>query len=106
MSMTQERALVERSYRMMATEISIHVAVEPGDESRAEAQIEACAAWLREVDTALTRFDPTSELCALNAASGHWHPVSERLFTAVELSLAAAEASGGLFDPTVLPVLE
>lgn len=104
--MSNERVLVERSYRIMATEVSIHVAVESGDEQQAEAAIEACATWLREVDTRLTRFASESELCALNAASGSWYPLSEILFRVVELGVAAAEASGGLFDPTILPVLE
>lgn len=104
--MSSDRLFVKRSYRIMATEVGIHVAVESGGEQRAEAAIEACAMWLREVEARLTRFTSDSELSALNAAGGSWQPVSEMLFTVVELSVAAAEASGGLFDPTILPVLE
>ena len=104
--MADKCALVERFHRIMATDIGIHVSVKPGDEGHAEAAIAACVAWLHEVDARLTRFDPKSELNALNAASGKWRRVSEMLFAVTQVSIAAAEASGGLFDPTILPVLE
>jgi FAD:protein FMN transferase len=98
--------LVQRFARIMATPIGVHVAVPPGDEVRAGAAIEECLTWLREVECRLTRFAPESELSRLNAASGTWQPVSAPLLAVVEQSVAAAEASGGLFDPTILPVLE
>ena len=102
----EERMLVEHSQRLMATPVGVHVAVAPEDEARARAAIEDCLAWFREVEARLTRFVAESELCRLNAAAGAWHRVSKLLFSVVEQSVAAAEASGGLFDPTILPVLE
>jgi thiamine biosynthesis lipoprotein len=103
-----ERTLVERSERIMASHIGIHVAAPPGAqaEARAHAAIEASMAWFREVDRRLSRFTEESELSRLNATAGTWRRVSRTLFTAVEESVAAAEASGGLFDPALLPVLE
>ncbi|HEU5438269.1 MAG TPA: FAD:protein FMN transferase [Ktedonobacterales bacterium] len=101
-----EMRLVERTARIMATAISVHVACEPDRERQAAQAIESCLDWLRVVERRLTRFNPTSELCRLNAAAGQWRGVSRTLFMALEQSVAAAQASDGLFDPTLLPVLE
>jgi thiamine biosynthesis lipoprotein len=98
--------LVEHSQRLMATPVGVHIAVDPEDEARARAAIEDCLVWFREVETRLTRFVAESELCQLNAAAGAWRRVSTLLFSVVEQSVAAAAASDGLFDPTILPVLE
>src|SRR5215472_8445070 len=105
-SSSPQRMLVQRFARIMATPIGVHAAVPPGEELRAGAAIEECLAWLREVDRRLSRFSAESELSRLNTAGGTWQPASEPLFAVVEQSVAAAEASGGLFDPTILPVLE
>jgi thiamine biosynthesis lipoprotein len=98
--------LLERSEPMMGTQIGVHVAVSEGRESAARAAMDACFDWLHEVDRRLTRFDPTSELCRLNAHPGEWVLVSDLLYTALAESLAAARATGGLFDPALLPALE
>lgn len=90
----------------MATDVSVQIAAAP-DETRAAARAaDACMAWLAEVGDRLTRFAPQSELSRLNAAAGAWFTVSELLFTAVERALAAARATGGLFDPALLPRIE
>lgn len=101
-----ERVLVERSAKMMGTRVDVYVAVPLADKSGAETAADACLDWLREVERVLTRFDPQSELCQLNAAAGTWRTVSQLLFDAVEQSLIAAQATDGLFDPTLLPLLE
>jgi thiamine biosynthesis lipoprotein len=101
-----EWALVEQSARIMATPIGVHVAAPAGEEARAHGAIDACMAWMREVDERLSRFAPESELSRLNAAAGTWRSVSATLFEVVAQSVAAAEASAGLFDPALLPVLE
>jgi thiamine biosynthesis lipoprotein len=49
----------------------------------------------------LTRFDPASELSWLNASPERVTPASELLRTAVAAALWAAEATGGLVDPTL-----
>ncbi len=90
----------------MGTKIEVYVSVEREAEATAHAEIDACLAWLGEVDTRLTRFNLASELCQLNAAGGEWFEASELLFAATAESLAAAQATGGLFDPTLLPLLE
>ncbi|HEY7127260.1 MAG TPA: FAD:protein FMN transferase [Ktedonobacterales bacterium] len=102
----QEALLVEQFARMMGTDVSVHLSVAPSDEEKAQQAIARCLDWLREVDRTLTRFDPQSELCQLNAAAGRWVPVSTLLFTAVEAAIAGAKASDGLFDPTLAEQME
>ncbi len=102
----QKQALVEQSSRIMATDVSVHLAVAPAEEAIAHAALLACMEWMREVERRLTRFDAQSDLCQLNAAAGRWQPVSEMLFTVAREAVAAAEKSVGLFDPTLLPQLE
>jgi thiamine biosynthesis lipoprotein len=102
----QERLLVEQKQRIMATEVTLHLAVAPQEEARAHAALDSCVAWLREVERCLTRFNPASELCQLNRHAGQWRAVSTLLFTVVREALAAARASDGLFDPALLPHLE
>ncbi len=56
---------------------------------------------LEAIDLACSRFRTDSELVRLNAASGDEVEVSGLLLEAVRVALHAAEASGGLVDPTV-----
>jgi FAD:protein FMN transferase len=102
----QKYRLVEATRRIMATDVSAPVAVLPSEEASAQAAIADGMAWLREVDRRLTRFNPESELCRLNSASGDWYHVSRLTFSAIQAALVAAETSAGLFDPTLLPQLE
>lgn len=97
---------VERYERIMGTQVGAHVLAEPGAEAAAHARIAACLEWFREVDTRLSRFKDSSELSRLNAAAGQWRRVSPLLFEALALSVQAAEMSGGLFDPSLLALIE
>jgi thiamine biosynthesis lipoprotein len=63
---------------------------------------ETFATWERS----LSRFDPDSELMRLNRDAGHPRAVSGLLLEVVEAALAAAAATEGVFDPTLLPALE
>jgi thiamine biosynthesis lipoprotein len=102
----EQQVQVEQARGLMAVEASIHVACDPARRAEATAAIEASFAWLADVERCLTRFDPTSELYSLNAARATWHPISPLLCEALAQSLRAAEATDGLFDPTLLPLLE
>lgn len=103
---SSERVLVTRAARIMATDVSVQLAVALEDEADARRAAGACMDWLAEVDARLSRFRPDSELSHLNAAADRWLAASELLFSAVACAMRAAEASGGLFDPTLLPLLE
>jgi thiamine biosynthesis lipoprotein len=65
----------------------------------------AAGAWARgyleDAARRLTRFDAASELSALNRAPAGLQPASPLLRTAVAAALWAAEATGGLVDPTL-----
>lgn len=56
----------------------------------------------REAEQRMSRFLPDSELSRFNAAGAHPVKLSSELFAVLEMALAGAHATGGLFDPTVL----
>jgi len=63
--------------------------------------LEIAVAEVAALDRACSRFRHDSELVRLNRAAGRAVAVSPRLLEAIEVALAAAEASDGLVDPTV-----
>jgi thiamine biosynthesis lipoprotein len=62
--------------------------------------------FLRLLHRKWTRFDPGSELCALNAEAGERCRVGSTLAVAVQAALWAARRSDGLVDPTMVRELE
>ena len=54
----------------------------------------------------LSRFDPASELSKINNCRQENIQVSPTMLNALEVALWAAEATGGLYDPTILNNLE
>jgi hypothetical protein len=52
MTIAQDWALIERRQRIMATGMSVHVAVPPTEKERAERAIADCLAWLEEIGRA------------------------------------------------------
>lgn len=62
--------------------------------------------FLRLLHKKLTRFDPGSELCALNDDPSDRCSVSPTVAVAVDAALWAARRSGGLVDPTLVDQLE
>jgi FAD:protein FMN transferase len=61
--------------------------------------------WLDAVDASCNRFRDDSELSRLNESHGATLPISATLELALEAALRAAEVTGDLIDPTVLPAL-
>ncbi len=101
-----ERVLVRRDARMMATGVSVQLAVDPVRREEAEHAADAVMAWMAEVERTLTRFTPESELSRLNTAGGAWFEASDLLYACVERALEAARGSDGLFDPALLTCIE
>lgn len=57
---------------------------------------------LARLELAWSRFDPASELRRVElSAAGRWVPISTTLATAIGRALRLAEATAGVFDPTV-----
>jgi len=53
-----------------------------------------------------SRFQPTSELCRLNAAGGAPVMVSAETYDVIALAVSCWRSTGGRFDPTVIDALE
>jgi thiamine biosynthesis lipoprotein len=83
----------ELAFASMGTEVRL-LGADPARLEPARAEVERLAAIL-------TRFDPASELCALNADPRHTVPASPELRAAVRAALDGARLTGGLADPTV-----
>jgi thiamine biosynthesis lipoprotein len=64
------------------------------------------APWFATVEATLSRFDPQTALSQLNRNQGRWVILPPLLYHAVTLSLEAAAATDGAFDPTILDGLE
>ena len=82
----------------------MRILVEDGERSHTAAR--AARLRLESIDARLSRFRPDSELSRLNADPRPEVPASPLLRAAVRAALRAAERSGGLVDPTLLPDLE
>jgi thiamine biosynthesis lipoprotein len=85
------------SFPAMGTTISILA-----QEEVAEAARDATRWLFAEWEAILSRFRSDSELSRLNARAGEWVAVSSLLFTVTATALDAAQATNGVFDPTLL----
>jgi len=99
-----EPDVLRRRFRSMGMDI---VLTGPDDGERRVFDLagDAVERTFREVDARFSRFRPDSELSRVNANAGRWQMVSAQFAHVLQTSLDAARATGGLFDPTVLPAL-
>jgi FAD:protein FMN transferase len=72
----------------------------------AERAVARCLAYLAGFEARLSRFQPDSELCALNRDPRREVPASKLLRVAVSAGLWAAGRTEGLVDPTLVGALE
>jgi thiamine biosynthesis lipoprotein len=91
-------ALHELDFPSMGTRVRL-LASDLGPLNATRSEVERLAARL-------TRFDPRSELCRLNADPRALVPASADLRAAVRAALRAAALTGGLADPALLGPLE
>lgn len=91
------------SFRAMNTEVTL---LTPGGTPDTERALATVREVFEGVERCLSRFQPDSELSALNRSAGRPFQASPLLFRTVSLALAAAESTNGLFDPTVLRALQ
>jgi len=91
-------------WRAMGTEFAVHL---PEEDARTA---ESIAGTLREetqrLERQLSLYLPDSDLCYLNAHA-HQHPVrvEPELFQLLQTCKSLYELTGGVFDPTVTPLL-
>lgn len=91
---------------LMGTEVTITAWTAELDEEALTAAVEAAFSRMADLEKALSRHDPESELSSLNKAAGG-EPVrtSRDLWRALMLAKDAWKTSKGAFDPTVGPLI-
>lgn len=89
-------------FRAMNTDVTLHL-VGSGDGGRGA--LSAARQVFVDVETACTRFDPTSPLMRANEAGADWYRVPPVCFEAICEAASAHVATNGLFEPRVLDVL-
>lgn len=71
------------------------------DDPAAQAALQAVAAWMEQVEQALSRFRPGNDLSRLNAAAGRPYQAGDILWEVTGRAVEAAAESDGVFDPTI-----
>jgi len=92
--------LVRDTFEAMDTSVAVLL-----PESR-RSEAGAVETLFRDWEATFSRFDPDSELSRLNAAAGRPCVVSDLMFRVLATARQAAQATDGLFDPTLLRSLE
>jgi thiamine biosynthesis lipoprotein len=95
------------SFRSMGTVVTL--IVPPARSSSERIAVDRAArlaerTFVRE-DNRFSRFRHATEVSRVNARAGAWTRVSPPFLELLLLSVEAAQLTGGLFDPTVLPAL-
>jgi FAD:protein FMN transferase len=97
---------VDRRFRSMGGEARIRLESAALSESALEALAASLRARIDAVAAALTRFDPASDLCALNRDLRRAAPAPPVVVALARAAAWAHERSGGLVDATLLEPLE
>jgi thiamine biosynthesis lipoprotein len=101
--MTGARPIHRHNFAAMGS--TVELTLVGGNRRDALAVLDDAIALAADWEATFSRFRPDSELSRLNARSGQTVAVSERLYAGISTALDAARATGGLFDPTILPAL-
>ncbi len=91
-----------RTFRCMAVDITVQLLQSRGD---AELLADRTERLFRAVESACTRFDPSSPLMRANAAGEDWYEVPEICYAALLEAERAHRRTRGRFDPRVLTEL-
>ncbi len=97
--------LLEEPFGAMGTICVVAITAGLPDQKRARGALAAGRAEIDACERVLSRFDPESDLSALNGAAGEWIDADERLVDALGLAVRARSETDGRFDPTILPAL-
>ena len=95
---------MERSFRAMGTEVTLLAHDAPA--RIFGPALAAVVAIFEQEEQRFSRFRHDSELSRLNRLIGTWVEATAPFLEVVRLALEGAEATHGLFDPTVLRALE
>lgn len=97
---TTPSGMCREEFRAMGTTVSMLL---PQDQGELGARI--VRTLFSEWEEALSRFLPASELSRLNQQAGISTPVSDLLYQVLATALTAAQATAGVYDPTLLDQL-
>ena len=92
------------TFPAMGTEIRLLTDGGADPDAVARAVVHVRAIFARE-EARFSRFRDDSELSSVNRSAGGWLPVSAPFAEVAGLALDGAAATGGAFDPTVLPAM-
>ncbi|MBO9535010.1 MAG: FAD:protein FMN transferase [Solirubrobacteraceae bacterium] len=95
-----------RSFERFGSHVELRVLPPDGHRGHAEQRLDRAELILAEFDQRLSRFDPASELCALNADHRAAVPASHMMQRFAEAVSWAGRRSGGLVDATQLDAIE
>lgn len=94
-----------QSYHFRAMGSQIALWLDSEDLPQVSTAFEQVRTLFEANESALSRFQPDSELMQLNARSGQWVTVSDLLWREVVLAVEMARQTNGRFDPTLLNAL-
>ena len=94
--------MIRLSFRAMASPVHLHAAAQ---DPRAAAAARRARAVFAAVEAAASRFRPSSPWVRLMRAPGTWQTVPRLLAELADLADMWRRATGGLFDPRILPQL-
>lgn len=105
--MSESTDISDISFRALGSKIRVIVDAGEADDMPAAADAaEEVERFIQRFDETLSRFREESELSRLNRDEREVVPASGLLRTAVRAGLWAAERTGGLVDPTLLPEIQ
>ena len=97
--------LEQLRFGAMGTACSVTVTMDARTAWPAERALAAARGEVSACERSLSRFLPHSDLTRLNAAAGEWVRLDARLLAALGAAREARAATGGRYDPTVLPAV-
>jgi thiamine biosynthesis lipoprotein len=95
----------QRTFRSMATDVTLRVVDSAPDGSGAEHRLDAAVDVFARVSDACTRFDDSSALMRANAEPDKWHDVPWELAASVVEAHDAYRRTAGVFDPRIIDAL-
>lgn len=98
------RERFNHAFACMGTVVSIQTISASASSAHSEHRARAVGRaeqWFRDVEAACNRFDESSELRRLCNTTHERVPVSDVLYECVQFAAAVADATNGVFDPTV-----
>jgi FAD:protein FMN transferase len=102
---SSEDPTLTAAFRAMGTDVTV-LAPATTTSGRFDQLTTAIRIVFEDLEQIFSRFRDDSELCAVNARAGSWVDVTRVFASVLRFAIRGAQATSGLFDPTVLRPLE